>query len=72
MRTDRVRPLRRAAQWEERFWNILEHAVPDEVRLHLQSARTEILRAVKSVVDDAVARSEGTRAKRDRRTPKAG
>jgi hypothetical protein len=59
-RSSQIRPLRKAAGWEDRFWRTLETAVPSDVRRHLRTARTEILLAVKSVVDDAAARSAGT------------
>jgi len=58
VRVTRIRPLRRAAEWEDRFWRTLEGAVPREVQSHLRNARREILLAVKSVVDETVARSE--------------
>ena len=54
----RIRPLRRVAAWEDRFWRTLEGAVPQEVQSHLRNARREILLAVKSVLDEVVARSE--------------
>lgn len=57
-RVSRIRPLRRAALWEDRFWRTLEGAVPREVRAHLRNARQEILLAAKSVIDGAAARSE--------------
>ncbi len=60
------RPFRRAAQWEDRFWRSLEGAVPQDVRLHLRNARTEILRAVKAAVDEVVVRSEGAGPRRPR------
>ncbi len=53
-----LRPFRKAAAWEDRFWRVLEGAVPAEVRTHLRSARQEILLAVKAVVDETVARTE--------------
>ena len=49
-----LRPFRRAAAWEDRFWRVLEGAVPQEVRAHLRNARQEILLAVKAVVDETV------------------
>jgi len=49
-----LRPFRRAAVWEDRFWRVLKGAVPREVRTHLQNARQEILLAVKAVVDETV------------------
>ena len=58
VRARRIRPLRRAAAWEYRVWRTLEAAVPRDVQSHLRTARTEILRAFKSAVDEAVARSE--------------
>lgn len=57
-RATRIRPLGRAAVWEDRFWRALEAAVPRDVQTHLRAARTEILRAAKSVIDEAVTRSE--------------
>ena len=70
-RTRGLRPFRRAAGWEDRFTRVLEGAVPREVRTHLQNARQEILRAVKAVVDETVARSEGRAAKPPARKPKS-
>jgi hypothetical protein len=58
VRATRIRPFRRAAAWEYRFWRALEGAVPQDLQSHLRIARTEILRAFKSVVDNAVTRSE--------------
>ena len=70
VRASRIRPLRRAAAWEHRFWQALEAAVPGDVQSHLRTARTEILRAVKSAADEAVARSErATRGPRQSRRP---
>jgi len=62
-RTRGLRPFRRAVAWEDRFWRVLEGAVPREVRTHLRNARQEILLAVKAVVDETVARSEGRAVK---------
>ena len=70
-RTRGLRPFRRAAVWEDRFWRVLEGTVPHEVRAHLRNARQEILRAVKAVVDETVARSEGRAAKPPPRKPKS-
>lgn len=58
VRVTRIRPFKQAAAWEDRFWRGLEAAVPRDVQTHLRAARTEILRAVKSAIDDAVTRSE--------------
>jgi len=66
-----LRPFRRAAAWEDRFWRVLEGTVPHEVRAHLRNARQEILLAVKAVVDETVARSEGRAAKPPARKPKS-
>ena len=68
-RTRGLRPFRRAAAWEDRFWRVLEGAVPREVRTHLRNARQEILLAVKAVVDETIARSEGGAPRKATRKP---
>jgi hypothetical protein len=66
-RFPRLRPLRRAAAWEDRFWRALEHAVPREAHAHLQTARREILLAVRSAIDEMAA---GGAAKAPRARPR--
>ncbi len=66
-----VRPFKRAAAWEDRFWQALEGAVPQEVRVHLRNARREVLLAVKAAVDEVVAKSERAPARPRRREPGA-
>ncbi len=68
-RTRGLRPFRRAAAWEDRFWRVLEGAVPPEVRTHLRNARQEILLAVKAVVDETVARTEVSAPRKATRKP---
>ncbi len=64
-----LRPFRKAAAWEDRFWRVLEGAVPAEVRTHLRNARQEILLAVKAVVDETVAGSGGGASGKATRKP---
>lgn len=55
----RLRPFRALAEAEERFWEAVEQAVPSDVRNHLVNARRELLLAIRSTVDGALARLEG-------------
>jgi len=64
----RWRPFRALAEAEERFWEAVELAVPSDVRNHLANARRELLLAIRSTVDSALARLEGVpRSRRPRR-----
>jgi hypothetical protein len=64
----RVRPFRALAEAEDRFWEAVEQAVPADVRGHLASARRELLLALRSTVEGALARLEGAPpARRPRR-----
>lgn len=65
-----IRPFRRAAAWEDRFWRVLEGAVPTEVRSHLRNARREILLAARTVIDDIVEKTERRDAPTRARRPK--
>lgn len=55
----RLRPFRALAEAEERFWEAVEQAVPSDVRDHLANARRELLLAIRSTVDSALAQLEG-------------
>jgi len=68
--SDGIRPFRRAAAWEDRFWRVLEDAVPAEVRSHLRNARREILLAARTIIDDIVERTERRPARPGPRAPK--
>jgi hypothetical protein len=57
-RRGRVRPMRVAAELEERFWSALEGAVPPEVQRHLTNALREFLEAMRAMIDAAIARTE--------------
>lgn len=54
----RVRPLRRAADIEDRFWRALEEVIPPRTRAHLRNARREVLLAIRELLDYAIARAE--------------
>lgn len=66
-----IRPFRRAAAWEDRFWRVLEGAVPSEVRSHLRNARREILLAARTIIDDIAEKAEQRPARTGTRKPKA-
>lgn len=66
-----IRPFRRAAAWEDRFWRVLEGAVPAAVRSHLRNARREILLAARTVIDDIVEKTERRLSRTSPRRPKA-
>lgn len=66
-----IRPFRRAAAWEDRFWRVLEGAVPAAVRSHLRNARREILLAARTVIDDIVEKPERRPSRTSPRRPKA-
>jgi hypothetical protein len=53
-----VRPLRRAAEAEDRFWTALDEVIPPPVRGHLRNASKEVLLAVRAMLDYAIARAE--------------
>jgi hypothetical protein len=55
----KVRPFGALAEAEERFWEAMEQAVPQEVRGHLTTARRELLMAVRTMVDHTLSRLEG-------------
>jgi hypothetical protein len=64
----RVRPFRALAEAEDRFWDVIDESVPSDVRDHLATARRELLLAVRSTIDVALSRLEGsTPARRPRR-----
>jgi hypothetical protein len=64
----RGRPLRRAAELEDRFWMALDQLVPSTARTHLRNAQREVLLAVRALLDYAVERTEApAHAKRPRR-----
>ena len=65
------RPLRRAADWEDRFWGALQGAVPQEVRAHLRGARKEVLLAVRAVIDETLTGSQAAPSGRGGRPRKA-
>jgi len=54
----RPRPLRRAAEMEDKLWIALDEAVPPGVRTHLRSATKEVLLAIRALLDYAIARAE--------------
>ena len=54
----RPRPLRRAAEMEDKLWIALDEAVPPGVRTHLRSATKEVLLAIRALLDSAIARAE--------------
>jgi hypothetical protein len=66
----RVRPFRALAEAEDRFWDVVDQAVPSNVRDHLAAARRELLLAVRSTVDSALARLEGAPSPRKPRRVK--
>jgi hypothetical protein len=68
--TRRVRPFRALAEAEDRFWDTVEQTVPTDVRDHLAAARRELLLAIRSTVDTALARLEGAPAARKPRRVK--
>lgn len=64
----RVRPFHALAEAEDRFWEVVDQAVPSDVRDHLAAARRELLLAIRSTIDTALSRLEGTPpARRPRR-----
>ncbi len=60
----RLRPFHALAEAEDRFWDVVDEAVPSDVRDHLATARRELLLAIRSTVDSALSRLEGPPAAR--------
>lgn len=58
----RVRPFKRAADFEDRLWMTLDEAVPPVVRTHLRSAAKEVLLAVRAMLDHTIEQA-GTSAR---------
>ena len=54
---NRVRPLKRASDLEERLWFTLDEAVPPAVRTHLRTAGKEVLLAFRAMLDHAIAQA---------------
>ncbi len=71
-RLSRLRPLRRAAAWEDRFWRALERAVPREAHAHLASAQREILLALKSAIDEVAGGGARRPARARQKKPRQG
>lgn len=53
-----MRPLKRAAEAEDRFWSAVDEVIPPPVRTHLRNARREALLALRAMLDYAIAHAE--------------
>jgi len=51
----RMRPLKQAAEVEDRLWTALDELIPPPVITHLRGARREVLLAIRAMLDYAIA-----------------